>query len=77
LLDTYGSVFIRLWISMYDDIQEDRKTNPEASRFFQIMYNDAEEDWGRKHKIDPKMYPEKPMPYRPTFDSNDNIITRV
>lgn len=77
LLDTYGSVFIRLWISMYDDIQEDRKTNPEASRFFEEMYNDAMADWKRKHNRDPKMYPDPPMPYKPMFDSNGNIVTRV
>jgi hypothetical protein len=77
LLDTYGSVFIRLWISMEDDIKEDRIRNPEASRFFEIMYKEATADWERKHIIDPKMYPDRPTPYTPTFDSNGNVATRV
>jgi hypothetical protein len=77
LLDTYGSVFIRLWTSMDEDIKEDRKTNPEASRFIEVMYKDAMADWEKKHNMDPKMYPELPMPYKPTFDSSGNIVTRV
>ena len=77
LFDTYGSVIIRLWISMFDDISKDRETNPEASRFFEDMYNNAVSDWKQKHKKNPQMYPKLPMPYNPKDDSQGNIITRV
>jgi hypothetical protein len=59
---------------MEDDIKKDREMNPEASRFFEVMYKDAMEDWKKKHNMDKKMYPDMPMPYKP---DSGNVVTRV
>ena len=64
LMGIYGGIIIRLYKVLENDIEDDRKTNPEASKFTQIMYDDACNYW-RKHygKSLPEPFPKSNYPW--------------
>ena len=50
LMDIYGGIIIRLYKVLEDDIKDDRRTNPEASKYTEKMYEDACKYWMKKMK---------------------------
>jgi hypothetical protein len=64
LLDIYGGIIIRLYKVLENDIEDDQKTNPEASKFTKIMYDDACNYWRKHYGLPlPEPFPKNNYPW--------------